>query len=161
MTISSIEEVALPLPACRYRESTEIPDLYFCQHTKVHVQDGLVNAAVCQLCKVRETECRSPRDRLKNQSAQTVAHQQVLRAPPLAQQGWNLAHSLKAFVADGFKTVTAEQYAARLKICDACEQRRGTRCMKCGCGLSWKARGRAFQCPLGKWPTLCQSPVNT
>ncbi len=72
--------------------------------------------------------------------------------PSLARQAWNLARSLADFVADGCKTVTAEQYEHRLAICDGCDHRRSNRCMKCGCRLSLKAQGRAFQCPEGKWP---------
>jgi len=76
------------------------------------------------------------------------------RFPPLHRQAWNLARSLADFLADGCKTLTQEQYRARLEICDRCDQRRGNRCLKCGCRLSLKARGRAFKCPLGKWPTV-------
>jgi len=76
----------------------------------------------------------------------------VLTPPPLLKQAWNLARSLADFVADGCKTVTADQYRRRLEICDACDQRRHNRCMKCGCRLSLKARGRAFTCTEGKWP---------
>ncbi len=74
--------------------------------------------------------------------------------PPLHQQAWNLAKSLADFVADGCQTLSEEQYRRRLEICDACELRRGNRCTKCGCRLSLKARGRAFQCPMGKWPEV-------
>ena len=74
------------------------------------------------------------------------------KLPPLARQAWNLARSLADFVADGCKTVTPEQYQARLEICDGCDHRRNNRCMKCGCRLSLKAQGRAFKCPAGKWP---------
>lgn len=74
--------------------------------------------------------------------------------PSLARQAWNLARSLADFVADGCKTVTAEQYQSRLEICDGCDHRRSNRCMKCGCRLSLKAQGRAFKCPAGKWPAV-------
>jgi hypothetical protein len=74
--------------------------------------------------------------------------------PPLPRQAWNLARSLADFVADGMKTVTKEQYQRRLEICDACDRRRGNRCLECGCRLSLKARGRAFRCPIGKWPDV-------
>jgi len=77
---------------------------------------------------------------------------QQTRPPSLHRQAWNLTVSLAAFVADGCHTVTAEQYRRRLEICDACDQRRGNRCLKCGCRLSLKARGRAFRCPLDRWP---------
>jgi hypothetical protein len=74
-------------------------------------------------------------------------------APPkLVEQAWNLARALADFVADNCRTATAEEYRRRLEICDGCGYRRANRCLKCGCRLSLKARGRAFKCPLGKWP---------
>jgi hypothetical protein len=76
------------------------------------------------------------------------------RFPPLHRQAWNLARSLAEFLADGCKTLTEEQYLARLDVCDSCDQRRDNRCLKCGCRLSLKARGRAFKCPLAKWPSV-------
>ena len=75
------------------------------------------------------------------------------KTPPLQQQAWNLATSLAAFVADGLKTVDEKQYRERMEICDGCEHRRGNRCLKCGCWLTFKVRGRAFKCPEEKWPT--------
>ena len=72
--------------------------------------------------------------------------------PSLAQRGWNLATSLAAFVADGLQTVSTEQYEARLEICTGCDKRVDTTCSMCGCNLSLKAQGRAFECPLKKWP---------
>jgi hypothetical protein len=80
------------------------------------------------------------------------------RFPPLHRQAWNLARSLAEFLADGCKTLTEEQYRARLEICDNCDQRRENRCLNCGCRLSLKARGRAFQCPFRKWPAVDASP---
>jgi len=74
------------------------------------------------------------------------------RFPPVHRQVWNLAQALADFVADGCKTLTEPAYRRRLEICDACDQRRGNRCLKCGCRLSLKARGRAFRCPLDRWP---------
>ncbi len=76
------------------------------------------------------------------------------KPPSLVRQAWNLAQSLADFVADGCKTVTRDEYAQRLEICHACDQRRANRCLKCGCRLALKARGRAFKCPEGKWATL-------
>jgi hypothetical protein len=81
-----------------------------------------------------------------------ASQSQPAKFPPLHPQAWNLARSLADFVADGMKTVSQQEYETRLKICDTCDQRRGNRCLKCGCRLSLKARGRTFQCPLGKWP---------
>ena len=71
--------------------------------------------------------------------------------PSLVTQAWNLAASLAAFVADGCRTVTKDEYERRLGICDRCEHRDGSRCMKCGCYLPAKVRGRAWGCPIGKW----------
>ena len=79
--------------------------------------------------------------------------------PPLASQVWNLAKSLATFVVDGLKTVDKEQYEARLAVCNECEERRGDRCLKCGCRLSLKAKGRAFACPLGKWAELGEEVI--
>jgi hypothetical protein len=72
--------------------------------------------------------------------------------PALPRQARNLAGALADFLADGCTLVNERQYRQRLEICQACEHRRGQRCVKCGCRLRWKARGRAFQCPAGKWP---------
>lgn len=81
-------------------------------------------------------------------------HLKPERMPPLSRQAWNLATSLASFVADGMRTVSKQQYQERLEICDACGRRRGNRCLVCGCRLSLKARGRAFRCPVQKWPEV-------
>ena len=80
------------------------------------------------------------------------------RLPSLPRQAWNLATALAGFAADGFRTVDVEMYRARLTICDTCDRRRGNRCLECGCRLSLKARGRAFHCPLDKWPAQHEPP---
>lgn len=80
-----------------------------------------------------------------------------LRLPSLPRQAWNLARALAEFVADGCQRVDAEAYRLRLETCDACDARRGNRCLKCGCRLSLKARGRAFRCPLDKWPPVADA----
>jgi hypothetical protein len=72
----------------------------------------------------------------------------------MSTQLWNLTKSLVSFVSDGCKLVTTEQYEKRLQVCDACEFRENRRCVKCGCAIDWKARGRAFQCKEGKWEEL-------
>jgi len=82
----------------------------------------------------------------------TPAASKPNRMPSLPRQAWNLTRSLAAFVADGMRTVTEQQYRQRLEICNTCDRRRRNRCLKCGCRLSLKARGRAFRCPLRKWP---------
>ena len=80
------------------------------------------------------------------------AIRQCGKGPPKAtRMAWNLANSIKDFVADGLRTVDSEEYERRLKICDSCDRRDGNRCMECGCFLALKAKGRVFECPIGKW----------
>jgi len=73
--------------------------------------------------------------------------------PPIQQRVWNLGKALVDFVADGCATVSKEEYAARLAACDTCNHRKGVWCRhkKCGCCTMIKAKGRAWNCPLGKW----------
>lgn len=75
-------------------------------------------------------------------------------SPSLFQQVWNLARALTDFVGDGCETVSPDQYEQRLQICDTCPERQENRCNVCGCFLNVKAQGRAFTCPLNKWPIL-------
>ena len=75
------------------------------------------------------------------------------RPPRLIRRAWSLTQALADFAADGFKTLTEAEYRRRLEICDTCDRRRGNQCLECGCYLKLKARGSAFQCPLGKWPS--------
>ncbi len=98
-----------------------------------------------------ESEQR-PADR--ESPADSASRHRAVQLPSLARQAWNLAQSLADFVADGCHLVTADQYRQRLEICDTCDHRRDNRCLKCGCRLSLKARGRAFQCPAKKWPEV-------
>jgi peroxiredoxin len=81
------------------------------------------------------------------------------RAPSLARQAWSFAQAMADFVADGCKTLSEAEYRRRIEVCDGCDQRRGNRCLVCGCYLRLKARGRAFRCPLDKWPEEQPEPV--
>lgn len=72
--------------------------------------------------------------------------------PSLPSKAWSITKALASFVFDGMQTVSREQYQERIKICDQCEHRTANRCRKCGCSLGLKASGRAFHCPLKKWP---------
>lgn len=83
------------------------------------------------------------------------------KKPRMVRQAWNLAQAMSAFVADGFKTLSEDQYRVRLETCDACDRREGSRCTECGCYLRLKARGRAFDCPLGKWPAIEPEPASS
>lgn len=55
--------------------------------------------------------------------------------------------ALAEFVADGCETVSAAEYRRRLEICDRCPDRSGPQCSLCGCVLTIKAVGRAWDCP--------------
>lgn len=79
-----------------------------------------------------------------------------IQTPGFVQKFWNLTSSIVAFVADGCTTVSQDEYAKRLNICDGCDQRDDDKCKACGCMLSLKARGRAFECPLKKWPEIAK-----
>jgi len=76
--------------------------------------------------------------------------------PSLLEMASNLAGATVKFVASGFATVTAEQHAERMAICNACEfwdgrARKGMgKCLKCGCtgAKQWVA---VSVCPIGKW----------
>lgn len=67
---------------------------------------------------------------------------------------FNLLSSVKDFISDGFTLVSKEDYETRLNICNECQFRVNNTCSKCGCNLSLKATGRAFQCPEHKWPEI-------
>lgn len=136
------------LPECDCRVRTEQRDTYFCRHPKVHSRGNLVDGAVCAICSCYASPCPNPRP---VEEGRVVDER---KPPPLYIKAWNLAGALTAFVADGLRTVSKEEYQKRLKICDGCEERRGTKCLQCGCRLAWKATGRAFKCPLNKWPEL-------
>jgi hypothetical protein len=90
------------------------------------------------------------------ENAILAAPQQPRPNPTLSQRIWNLAASVAAFVADGCRTITKEQYQERLEICAPCPERRNNMCRQCGCQLLLKAQVRALVCPLAKWPALTE-----
>lgn len=134
------------LPECDYRVPTDEPRVFFCRHARVHSAGNRVTPAVCRICAQRTVPCETPRPVPKPGEEPPPP-----RPPSLFQKAWNVAKATAAFVADGLATVDAAEYHRRLSICDSCKERRGNRCLKCGCRLALKARGRAFACPLGKW----------
>jgi hypothetical protein len=83
----------------------------------------------------------------------------TVQMPPFRTQAWNLVTALAAFVADGLRCVTEKQYIERLRICDACRYRKDNRCLRCGCVLVVKAKGRTFTCPEKQWPILSDTPT--
>lgn len=135
---------------CRWRLPTHQRGWYECRHGLVHVEGGVVTRPVCMACTVRTLPNPRPQGCCGAAAMATVPP--VRKPPSLPRQGWNLVQSLAAFVADGARTVDADRYRARLEICDTCDRREGAKCLECGCVLSIKARGRAFKCPLDKWP---------
>jgi ferredoxin len=142
------------LPPCDCRVNTDQKGIYLCRHPMVHARANLVDRAVCATCQYCATPCPSPR------SLEAGEVVDVRKMPPMQTRAWNLTKSLAAFVANGLRTVTDEQYAQRLNICDGCSERRDNYCLQCGCYLTWKATGRAFQCPLKKWPTIGAHEAN-
>lgn len=74
--------------------------------------------------------------------------------PPILQRARSFVVAIGNFVSDGCKMVSREEYIERLATCAGCEFVKGNWCSKCGCWLSFKSRGRAFDCPKGKWPRV-------
>ena len=134
------------LPKCDCRVQTDEQGIYLCRHPQVHARANLVDRAVCATCRLSASPCPNPRP------FEPVEAVDLRKPPPMYVRAWNLTKALAAFVADGLRTVGNEDYAERLGICDNCPERRDNYCLKCGCYLAWKAMGRAFQCPLKKWP---------
>ncbi|WP_437202994.1 DUF6171 family protein [Planctomicrobium sp. SH664] len=150
------------LPSCNLRVSTPDPTTFLCRHTQVRAPGQRVSAEICRRCSMREVPCPQPRDletlgKIPPPAALNREQAAPARFPSLLQQGWNLASSLASFIADGARTVSPEEYQQRLEICDTCELRHGSRCLKCGCHLAVKAQGKAFHCPVGRWATTYQT----
>jgi len=76
--------------------------------------------------------------------------------PPTAiQMAKNAAKAAVAFINDpGFVSDVA--YKQRMSICNSCKYFTGQRCLHpdCGCIILAKARGKAFDCPIKKWPAV-------
>lgn len=72
-------------------------------------------------------------------------------APTLAEKARSLAGAMFDYAMEpGF--IPSAGARARLLICDDCDKREENSCTVCGCYLPVKARGKAWHCPLGKWP---------
>lgn len=137
---------------CSYRVDLQTRNRFFCRHLHVRSRNNIVTAQFCGDCTKRTTPCDTPR------TVPPDPDSLVSKEPTFFQMAWNITSSLAAFVTDGAKLVDKEMYAARLEVCDACDQRSGNRCGSCGCMLSLKAAGRAFECPLNKWPESAKTP---
>ncbi len=63
---------------------------------------------------------------------------------------WNVVHMIAHFVPDA-ASVTHDEYAARLRVCDGCGNRLWCQCLLSGSELPEAARCRASRCPAAKW----------
>ena len=134
------------LPDCLLRSETDENEVYYCRHSQMHAANNLVTGQICRACTWYDQLCSNPRpeiNELKDDPAPTIGAMAI-----------GLATSAIAFVADGLKVLSEEQTADRLQICATCDENQGNWCRRCGCNLTLKARGRAFECPLDKWPRL-------
>jgi hypothetical protein len=134
------------LPACSLRQRTDRDDVFYCRHAKVHTTNSLVTSTICRRCIWHDTPCDSPRPENYAELASS--------SPSILNRTISAGAAVVAFVADGFAILPEVEVANRLTICGQCEEQQGNWCRRCGCNLSLKARGRAFDCPLGKWPSV-------
>ena len=81
-----------------------------------------------------------------------MTDQPSAKKPSIPDRAWNLAKALTVFAVDGCRTVPKATYRIRLQTCAACPRREDNWCLECGCFLLVKAKGRAWNCPLDKWP---------
>lgn len=86
-------------------------------------------------------------------SAHDMANQPA--PPSLLKRAGSLVKALGSetkAIAQGQPTLTEQQVAARLALCEKCDQFKPNRtCGKCGCFMDAKARMRSQSCPIGKW----------
>ncbi len=82
----------------------------------------------------------------------------ALSEPTALELAANFAGAMSRWASAGFRTVSAEQYAARSAVCDACEMWDGAarlglgKCKAPGCGCTSMKRWLASErCPLDKW----------
>ncbi len=138
--------VPCELPVCDFRATGLASATFYCRHSRVRSPGNHVPAEVCQRCDARTLPCDSPRP--------ITVDRTNWRPPSFLRQGWNAASSLAAFAKDRGRTVSEEDYQARISVCESCEMFANNRCLHCGCNLRLKAKGRVFDCPIGKWPRL-------
>lgn len=82
------------------------------------------------------------------------------KGPSLVRRGLNYAKAQVRHTANRRRTVTDDQRAARLAVCNACpslnQQTRACTEKKCGCYVDKKAGWESERCPLGKWPQISE-----
>ena len=131
-------------PHCRHRGAEVRPGWVVCSHPHVLAPEG-ADLETCRICfEAGVFFDEHP----------IADHRQVKRSANRAlwSKPWNLVKSMRDFVADGCRTLSLEDYRARLMVCTYCPERDRNTCSICGCHLNLKARGRAFRCPRDRWP---------
>ena len=132
------------MPMCRHRGAELSSGVYRCEHPQVWTPGG-ADAASCRVCSEAGVFCNREPIAFAKRVTRT-------RDPEMRSRPWNFIKSMADFVADGCTTLSQEDYRARLMVCTHCAERTDNTCAICGCYLALKARGRAFKCPLGRWP---------
>ena len=76
-----------------------------------------------------------------------------MKAPPIYKQAWNFASTVWKHSQNDWKLVTKEHPQARLQVCETsgpdgkeCPEKKGNRCMACGCNLWLKSGMDITQC---------------
>ena len=135
---------SMELPRCDFRVEVVTGELFGCRHTSVRAPEHRVSSEVCRSCSMRTVPCATPRT--------AVDTTRTASGLSWVQASWNAARAVISFARDGFRFVSGAVYETRIAVCRDCDRRVGNRCRECGCRLALKARGRAFRCPLGRWP---------
>lgn len=87
--------------------------------------------------------------------------QSVQKPPSLLKMVGTLAKATiaetKAVIAKD-PPVSEGEYVRRLRLCSTCDlfDKEASRCRSCGCYMTYKARLRSQQCPVGKWGPVKQ-----
>jgi len=135
---------------CRHRGAALEGGNFECFHPQLLLPEGS-NTETCRVC--REAGIFFDAEPIEVEHTIKRSKDYSLWSRP-----WNLLKSLRDFTKDGCRTLSVDDYKRRLDVCTACPQRERNKCGICGCYLSLKARGRAFRCPLDKWPAPESSP---
>jgi len=81
-----------------------------------------------------------------------MAAQEV--APGVFTMAASLGKSMGQFAMEGFRFVDRSAFAARLSVCQSCEDLSGAQCAACGCFVHAKTWLPHESCPRGKWSSV-------
>ena len=101
----------------------------------------------CSSCQQKKQRMMDTQDK-----SSLDTKEESYNSPNVMKMGWNFAKAVGAYVKSGMRNTSEEEFAERMSICDTCEWRSGSRCMKCGCFVDKKAGWASSDCPIGKWP---------